>query len=313
MVKKTKRKKRPAKKPAKKKLVISASETQKLAPEIKEEVERLLFGPRSLHQKRERLEYDSFHDLEFQRLAMSDQLKKCLFDKCLKKFVIDNWARCVPYQYSNMPLSSRGSVNSIGGRFNIGNDVSETNVTAFNALYIAEDETTAYLEKFGIEKSENLEQALSACFQKKENFSTIHVNGILHNVLDIDGKDSLKSFVDQIGKINHSHHVQSRLRQEDIPFKTLKDVKSLKILLKDPMWRYKVQLYDLPSGSQIFAQIAYRAGVEAILYTSVKDGKRCLAIFPKNLSDSSKIELSGSFPDTVATSILTSENYEETL
>ena len=46
-------------------------------------------------------------------------------------------------------------------------------------------------------------------------------------------------------------------------------------------------VYNFPSNSQIFGQIAHEAGVEGILYPSSKrSNKNSLAIFPKNFNQS---------------------------
>ncbi len=46
-------------------------------------------------------------------------------------------------------------------------------------------------------------------------------------------------------------------------------------------------LFSIPANCQILGHIAYEAGIEGILYTSVKDGKKCAAIFPRNFNNSS--------------------------
>jgi hypothetical protein len=170
------------------------------------------------------------------------------------------------------------------------------------------------LEKFGASKKENLEDSLDACLAKKESFSTVYVKGILHNVLDLDLKNSLNAFVEVISKINHSPDIQDRRRAEGLCHsQTIKTVKELKDALYHADWRLGPQMYDLPSAPQTLGQIAYRAGVEAILYTSVKDGKKCLAIFPKNLGEKSSIELEGSIPKTVEVSVLNVNSFEKCL
>lgn len=49
----------------------------------------------------------------------------------------------------------------------------------------------------------------------------------------------------------------------------------------DENWRYHASLCNVPANSQTLGQIAYESVIEAILYPSTKDGKKCLALFPK--------------------------------
>lgn len=284
-----------------------------LSPAQKKEIERLINAPRSQHYKNEKLAYDEFHDLEFQRLTKGPELKKSLFDKCLNEFKFEGWVRCISYQFSNHPLSSRGSVNSIGGRFNIGTDISDNGFTPFNALYIAQDQTTALLEKFGVELDTSLDEAMNSCFAKKENTTTIHVKGVLHNVFDIDGKNALKKFTEIISKVNFSSDIIQRRKASGTKHETIQDVADLKQSLYDIGWRFTPQVFDVPANPQIFGQIAFRAGIEAILYSSGKSGKKCLAIFPKNLSEKSNIQIMGEYPEGIKIFDLNSTNFKECL
>lgn len=297
-----------------KKGAYKVSRKKKLSAKQKSEIEKLINAPRVTHYKREKLAFDEFHDLEFQRLNMGEELKKSLIRNTLNVYEFDGWVRCISFQYSNQPLSSRGSINSIGGRFNIGKDISEDKFTAFNALYLAQDQATALMEKFGVAQEKNLDKTMESCFANKENTTTVHVRGVLHSVLDIDGKTTLKEFIGLISKVTKSTEIQNRRKFLGLQSGgVIKDIKALKKSLYDPEWRLDPQIYDLPANAQLFGQIAYRAGVEAILYSSVKSKKKCLAVFPKNLSDRSFIELTGTYPATVKNLKLNSSNYRETL
>lgn len=59
-----------------------------------------------------------------------------------------NWVRFVTYQYSFGPLSAAGSLLAYGGRFNAGVDLDPGTVDAWPCLYLAEDDETAFREKF---------------------------------------------------------------------------------------------------------------------------------------------------------------------
>lgn len=50
------------------------------------------------------------------------------------------------------------------------------------------------------------------------------------------------------------------------------------------------QQFDLPSNSQVFGRIAVAAGLHGIQYPSARQqGKRCLALFPQNWTDSGSV------------------------
>lgn len=264
------------------------------------ELRKLINAPRVAHQKFEKLFYDQFHDLEYQRLYMADALKSSLISKTVNVYKFQNWIRCVSYQYSNEPLSSRGSVNSIGGRFNIGSDINDDHFTAFNALYIAEDYLTSMFEKFGVKNEGDLENSLELCFSKIESFVHVTVEGELHNVLDLDDHRSLTGFVKILSKVKISHEILQRRKSQGLKGgETISNVSELLKSIYDEDWRYSPQVLDLPSNPQIFGQLAYRSGIEAILYTSVKNKKKCLAIFPKNLGEKSFVRISGAYPATI--------------
>jgi hypothetical protein len=68
--------------------------------------------------------------------------------------------------------------------------------------------------------------------------------------------------------------------------------------LLDPNWRMVPAQFDLPSNSQIFGRLAVAAGLHGILYPSSKQaGKRCMALFMQNWSNSeSLVEVSDPVP-----------------
>lgn len=96
-----------------------------------------------------------YHGLEPERLRRRDQLIQALARKPAPPFDFENWVRIVPYRYSNDPLSAAGSVRSIGGRFNIGNDCDESGAAlVFPALYLGDSHETAFREYYQIGSEE---------------------------------------------------------------------------------------------------------------------------------------------------------------
>ena len=66
------------------------------------------------------------------------------------------------------------------------------------------------------------------------------------------------------------------------------------------MWRVMPMQFDIPSNPQIVGHIAYNAGIEAILYPSIKTQEKCLVIYPNNFSNSeSFVEIDGELPESV--------------
>lgn len=118
----------------------------------------------------------------------------------------------------------------------------------------------------------------------------------------------------ELAKITFSPAIIERRKKFGIEdHTTIKNTKELLNSLYEPDWRYYPQIHDIPANSQVFGQIAYRAGIEAILYTSVKNGKKCMAVFPRNLSDNSSISIDGDLPDFVKVRKLESTNIDESL
>ena len=103
---------------------------------------------RNLHQYSQSL----FFDLEKHRAAHSDELVAAIRTSLTGSATFKSWARVVDWRYSTQPLSTEGSVNADGGRFNIGRQLNAAIYTAFPALYLAEDFPTAYRERYGIDR-----------------------------------------------------------------------------------------------------------------------------------------------------------------
>jgi hypothetical protein len=90
-----------------------------------------------------------YFDLERQRAARHDDLCAALRAVPATEQAVDRWVRVTDWRWNLTPLSPAGSLNGIGGRFNIGRDLDRARGQAFPCLYIAEDVETAYREYFG--------------------------------------------------------------------------------------------------------------------------------------------------------------------
>jgi hypothetical protein len=78
------------------------------------------------------------------------------------------------------------------------------------------------------------------------------------------------------------------------------NVKQLLNTLLHEEWRVMPMQFDIPSNPQILGQLVYAAGIEGILYPSVKTEKECLVIYPENFCKSDAyVELDGGAPEGV--------------
>lgn len=97
----------------------------------------------------------------------------------------------------------------------------------------------------------------------------------------------------------------------------MRPVKSLTELQKTLFaenWRLMPMQFDAPANSQVLGQIAHSAGIEAILYPSVKTNEKVLAIYPDNFHNSDAlIEIKGTVAETVIHTKLDKNTYKNFL
>ncbi|MDR3491867.1 MAG: RES family NAD+ phosphorylase [Gammaproteobacteria bacterium] len=262
------------------------------------------------------IDYTAEHFAYFahRRSQVMEQLKQSLLDNTTS-FEFNGWRRIVSQQFSNTPLSTIGSIKSFpGGRFNIG-VIDIERFPQFAALYLAEDTTTAFLEMTGL-KSENVTDGLTA----KElavagNFSSFVIRGKLFTVLDLTNPESLQEFCTHLKGIQLPFYYTKKAAQLKIP--TMLPIKNLSELRKTLLlenWRLMPMQFDVPANSQVLGQIAHSAGIEAILYPSVKTNKKALAIYPENFADSdASIEITGNVANTVLHTRIDKNTYKNFL
>jgi hypothetical protein len=182
------------------------------------------------------------------------------------------------------------------------------------SIYLAEDRETAYKEKFGLYQKEN-HKGLTAeelLLTHNDSISIVTLKGEISSILDLNNSVSLKDFFNIIKTILLPDSFIRRANKLNI--NPLYQVKTLKELLKNllyPNWRAFPMYYDIPANSQIFGQIARAAGIEGILYPSKTTNKKCLAIFPENLAQSSSfIDMEDDAPEGVKYVRLDSKTYQ---
>ena len=271
------------------------------------------------HCKKRTKEVLAYHDLyhsvlAHQRAQVLEDLKVALAQHTTS-FKFQGWSRIVAYQHANHPLSASGSVyNDPGGRFNIG-AIDPLRFPPFPALYVAKDFPTAFKEVYGqTTKVGNLQLTESElALANGASMAKVCICGYIEHVLNILDPSALKEFVDSIKgfKLSQDLYKRARTLKLHLP-RIIKDVPTLQSVLLSHDWRNTPQLVDTPAPSQIFGQIAHAAGIEAILYQSVKTSKDCLAVFVENFENStSYVELEGSIPPATTHSRLDSTTWKD--
>lgn len=241
--------------------------------------------------------WDHYSYFAHQRSQMNDTLKISLLSNCIS-YEFSNWRRAVDCKFNPEPLSAKGSIlNETGGRFNIG-DIDQMKFPKFAGLYLAEDTVTALREKYGLDSQETVSGLTAQELNIAGNFSVFNVRGQLTNVLDLCNSDTLSEFFAQIKTIHLPISFITRAKRLGVsamlPVHNTKEL--LSTLLRED-WRIMPMQFDIPSNPQILGQLVHAAGIEAILYPSVKTQKKCLVIYPENFQRSSAyIEVEGDIP-----------------
>jgi RES domain-containing protein len=242
------------------------------------------------------------HYLSEERLKVFDAIKLAL-NASTQSFELSSWHRVVDFQYCMHPLSALGSrLDFIGGRFNVG-QIDPMRFPAFPALYLAEDFETAFREKFNAEK-DRLTEGLSTqelALADTRSLASVLASGKLDRIIDITEKESLQPFVDVIKKIKFTRQLRQRARQLKVSLpKLIRDSGLLCDALHHSRWKQTPALVGLPSTPQMFGQLCFFSGIEAVVYSSSKGDKRCIAIFPENIKHGrSFIQLDGAIPNGV--------------
>jgi len=199
-------------------------------------------------------------------------------------------------KYSDIPLSAHGSINAVGGRFNIGNFDPEQ-FEPFPALYIAADKETAIQERLGEVEGAAEMDLLHRALQDQNPMSIFSLRGNISLTLDLTHREALEPFVERIRNFKFPTDMRSWARRLQVYTPELEPVTNVEALIKGLMavrWRADPNMLGIPAASQVFGRLTRAAGIQAIRYPSAKSGKSCLAIFPHNLERSDGfVELDG--------------------
>jgi hypothetical protein len=237
--------------------------------------------------------WDHYSALQHQRSTVAEEITGALVRAASSSFPFRRWMRVVDYQFTNHPLSAIGSVKSMtGGRFNIG-DIDPIKFAPFPALYLASDQDTALAEKFGHPNESDGQTVNEMTLRSDRSYSCVAANGTLETVIDLSKMERLRAFVDIIGQFKFPPALIGMARRLGIRDQIVSSLADLEAALFQIHWRAMPVQLDVPASSQIFGQLVARAGIEGIVFPSVRSGSggTALAVFPQNLQGDSFIEL----------------------
>jgi hypothetical protein len=256
-----------------------------------------------------------YFELERQRVAHYDSLCESLRTAPSIAVNVANWARVTDWRWNLSPLSPAGSLNGIGGRFNMGNDLDRARNQAFASLYIAENLETAYREYFGGDPTETKGGLTLSelALRRSSSFTTFLLTGQLEHVLDLRTDKALSAFAEIIKRFDISAQTKTAIREEGLPpraiLRTAKELRK-QILVAPSTWRLEPQVYGIPSACQIFGRFVRDSGFEAILYPSQLGPGSCLAVFPDNFRGSTgRIQVVGALPDGATHTVLDKDHF----
>ncbi|WP_448253136.1 RES family NAD+ phosphorylase [Ottowia oryzae] len=241
-----------------------------------------------------------FH-FEPERRRRRNELLEAIRETTSTHLVLKNWVRAITYKYSDLPLSCAGSLQYIGGRFNMGIEIS---TPPFPALYLAQNFESAFREKYQ-RGSQDREQGLTPselALMPGDSMSTIVVNGLISSYFDLTTSAALIPIANIFRTFKLPDQAKQIGRKLQIPpgqIHMLRSADKIQSAVTTHNWRVTPTQFGHPAPSQILAELIKAAGIEAILYPSSKGAGNCLAIFPENLTDQSWIELVDGAPPSV--------------
>jgi RES domain-containing protein len=250
------------------------------------------------------LEANLYFALEPERRRLRSQLLDALRQQQSKPLPMQGWVRIVDYQYTNMPLSSAGSLTGYGGRFNPGMDLDPGTLMPWPALYLAEDYETAYREKFQIKSSQTIDglKPEELALQNGRSHSTVLLQGRIDRAFNMTVPRNLDAVAHVLKKIkmpDRAKGLKKKLRLKPTDVSMIQSGQSLYNAVLMHNWRVQPAQFGLPARSHVLAELVRAAGFEAILYRSTMGPGRCLAVFPDQLSGQAYVELADKAPREV--------------
>lgn len=241
------------------------------------------------------------HFFAAERYNRRDDLLESLRQAGAVSLDLDGWVRLTDYEFSLKPLSPTGSL-VVGGRFNVGDDIDKAEIKPFPALYIAEDEETAYREKFGGPSAVDDRTGMSGAdlaLRASSSYTCFVLQGQLDGVFDLTDKRNVEAFVEIIRKIRPPLSLIEMARRLQMKGqRSITKVDHLIDVLMMVNWREWPMQYGLPANSQVFGRLLLDAGFTGVVYRSTKGRKHCCAVFTDSLWNSdSLLEIRGRVPE----------------
>ena len=250
------------------------------------------------------LEANLYFALEPERRRLRPELIAALQQHQTNPLVIQGWVRIVDYQFTNMPLSSAGSLTGYGARFNAGMDLDPGTLNPWPALYIAEDYETAYREKFQLKSSQAIDglKPEELALEHGRSHTTVLLQGRIERVFDMTLPRHLEAVAKVLKKIKlpeRAKTLKKKLRMKPGDLSMIQSGRGLYDAVLKHNWRVLPVQFGLPARSHILAELIRVAGFEAILYKSTMGPGKCLAVFPDQLSGQAYVELVDKAPPEV--------------
>ncbi len=227
--------------------------------------------------------------------------------------VSESYSRMVDLTYGD-PLSVVGSLIGPGQRFNIGEGMGHTK--PFACLYVANDYHTAFCE-FHHYPPSYLRGGLDAskmALKKPENEMHVRVQVNIEKCIDLRDKENLRDFTRVISEIKPTDEFKKWAKElGHYALRTVQTHGELYRTLLDQDFLRSYYSLEIPSNSQWFGYYCLRAGIQGIIYPSVRDeAGNNIGILIDNLKDTdSTIKLDDNIaliPDD--RKILRADNYE---
>ena len=197
----------------------------------------------------------------------------------------------------NDPLCTAGNLLH-SRRFNFGNI--SYDYPQFACLYVSSSEDGAKYEKFPNPKNILLSSA-EMSLVPNDSFLTSRCEVNLTKCIDIRTQGSLNNFTKVVSQIEPTERFQQKWKKMNRkvsgknkvkPLKTIKKTADLYKSLFEIYYEQWITWLDIPSNSQWFGYYVKEAGIEAIIYPSLRY-KQCynLAIYPENFGSKSYVRL----------------------
>lgn len=241
-------------------------------------------------QELEEIHHELYHGLEPERILRRDAIIKALCEKAAPPFEFEGYVRHLEYRYSHEPLTAKGSLLTIGGRFNPGIDCDESGAAhPFPALYIGDCHETACREAYGMAPAERTDTGLTPQeLALRRSDAAVRLRGKVARPFDMRNVDNLRP----VARIFAKFQVPQRL---EVLAKSFKLGNARELLIRTPQrlhaamqefnWRAWPRQFGLPAPSQRFGNMLRVAGFDGVIYNSVRrSGATCVVVFPSNIS-----------------------------